>query len=270
MPGMDGRIDPAVLRSCITPATVLVSVALVHGETGLTERMRELAHVVREREREYNTTIALHSDLTQAATTLPLTRARAGMPDLMTLDGGKLGAPRGSGVLITRYGIPLKSIMPGGGQERGRRGGTESVPHALSFAHAFCRAQARVQKTVRRASALRERLVRALRQVPDAVLLTPLAHSAPHIVLIAFPGHDSEYLRTLLDARGISVATKSACDEGEPISLGALAVSRDERLARSTLRVSFSHRTTHADMNRFVRALISALPLSRTVDTVVS
>ncbi|MDI3327537.1 MAG: cysteine desulfurase family protein [Alicyclobacillaceae bacterium] len=237
-PGRDGVTDPEAVVEALRPDTVLVSLMWVNNETGAVQPVRETAARVRERG------IVFHTDAVQAVPWLETDVDEVGC-DLLTLSGHKLHGPQGVGALYVRRGTPWLPLLRGGGQERGRRAGTENLPGIVGLGAAAAWAKANRSAARERARRLKERFLAVLREgFPDAVVHSP-AHAVPAIVNVGFPGASAETLLMNLDLAGIAASSGSACTSGslQPSHvLSAMGVPED--LVRSSVRFSFSSHTT--------------------------
>src|SRR5262249_51736749 len=147
-----GMVDPAALERALTERTVLVSVMLANNEVGTIQPLRAIADLLRPRG------ILLHTDAVQGGGALELDVNALGV-DLLSLSGHKFYAPKGVGVLYVRQGTPLLPQLQGGGQERGRRAGTENVPYVVGLATALRMAASELSSTTQRLTALRNTLM---------------------------------------------------------------------------------------------------------------
>jgi cysteine desulfurase len=210
--------------------------------------------------------VPIHSDAIQAAGHLPVDFTESGL-DAMAITGHKLGGPIGVGALLLGRETRLTALQHGGGQERDVRSGTLDTPAIAAFAAAATAAKADQPTEFKRLSALRDRLIEGvLATVPDAVLSGPPIGQAkpgdapdrlPGIAHFCFPGCEGDSLLLLLDARGISCSTGSACSAGiaQPSHV-LLAMGAGEELARGSLRFSLGRTSTDADID----ALLEVLP----------
>ena len=214
--GVDGvgRVDPQALEAAIRPDTVLVSAMYANNEVGTIEPVAEIAERVRARGRALGRHIALHTDAVQAASSLPLDVNELGV-DSLSLSGHKFGAPKGTGVLFLRRGVPFLEQLSGGGQERQRRSGTENVAGAVALATALSLAQAGREEFWRATGEQRDRLLAGLLEAcPDARLNGPRDGRLPHNLHLSFPGVDGEGCVRALDELGIECSAGAACTSG--------------------------------------------------------
>lgn len=248
-----GVVDGERLRAQIRPETVLIAIDAVNGETGMVHKTRDIRRVLT----TVSSQAVLHVDASQLPLTGSLLLSSLGA-DTLTLDAQKVGGVRGIGALIAPRRIPLHARTHGGGQERGLRAGTQA--HALASAFAVALEEAAMGRAtfVERASRIRTVLVEKLSVIPDVVV-----HGgdtcAPRILSLSLPGRDTDYLAALLDAAGIAVSTRSACETDSVGSRAVLAETGDEAQAAATLRISWGPTTTDQELMRAIDALISSV-----------
>ena len=234
----DGLTSADDLAARLRPDTALVSVHLAHNEVGTVQPVAELAAVARE------AGVPLHVDAVQAAGQIPVD-VRALGADLVALSGHKVGGPKGVGALWVRPGHALEPLVPGGGQERGRRSGTQNVAGAAGFAAAFEEAEAERAAAADAWAGLRDRfaarLLDGVRElVPDARLTGHPARRLPRHASFVLPGVNGESVLEEAARRGVLASAGSACSahDAEPSpALLALGLSEDE--ARTALRCTF-------------------------------
>jgi cysteine desulfurase len=252
-----GRVAPEALAGALAdPSDVaLISVMWANNEVGTVQPITELADLARLHG------IPFHTDAVQAVGQIPVDVAAAGV-DALTLAGHKLGGPVGSGALVLGRDGATTPLLHGGGQERDVRSGTLAVASVAGLAVAVELAVKRQAEEAERIGGLRDDLVRRVQQVvPEAQLngdpSSDPARRLPGNAHFSFPGCEGDSLLLLLDARGISCSTGSACSAGvaRPSHV-LLAMGHDEARARSSLRFTLGHASTQADVD----ALIEALP----------
>lgn len=255
-PDSEGRISPRQLEEAIRPDTALVSVIYVNNETGSIQPIRELAAVCHGHE------IPLHTDAVQAVGHIPVDVKADGV-DFLTLSAHKFHGPRGIGALYVRRGIRLHSLIDGGGQERGKRAGTENLPGIAGMAAALEEETAQLKKHMDYVEGLRNTLVAGLREIPHARINESHQHHAPGIVNVSFAGLEGESLLLLLDGAGICASAGSACSAGslEPSHvLLSMGIPRD--IAQGSLRLSLDHSNTPEEVSEAiaqVRAVVERL-----------
>lgn len=255
-PDSEGRISPQQLEEAIRPDTALVSVMYVNNETGSIQPIRELAAVCHGHE------IPFHTDAVQAVGHIPVDVKADGV-DFLTLSAHKFHGPRGIGALYVRRGIRLHSLIDGGGQERGKRAGTENLPGIAGMAAALEEETAQLKKHMDYVEGLRNTLVAGLREIPHARINESHQHHAPGIVNVSFAGLEGESLLLLLDGAGICASAGSACSAGslEPSHvLLSMGIPRD--IAQGSLRLSLDHSNTPEEVSEAiaqVRAVVERL-----------
>jgi cysteine desulfurase len=249
-----GRVHDDTLRAAIAedPASVaMVSVMWANNEVGTVNPISELARTCAEQG------IPFHTDAVQAVGTLPVDFA-ASRASALTLTGHNLGGPVGVGVLLLGRDVPCTPVLHGGGQEREVRSGTLDVPAIVALAAAVRAAVDARPAEAARITELRDELVAAVLEiVPDAVLNGDPGQSdvdggpsrLPGNAHFTFPGCAGDSLLMLLDARGVECSTGSACTAGvaQPSHV-LLAMDVESDQARSSLRFSLGHTSTHADV----------------------
>jgi cysteine desulfurase len=250
--GRDGLVEPDRVP---LEGAALVSAMLANNETGIVfAALPELAARARK------AGVLVHTDAVQAVGKLPVDVKVLGI-DLLSFTAHKLGGPKGVGALWIRGGVRVRPLQPGGGQERGRRGGTEDVAEIAGFAAAVKRAVGSREGEARRLSSLRDRLEAGLlRLFPGALVHGASAVRLPGTSSVAFPGIPAETLLVALDLEGVAASAGSACSSGttKPSRiLAAAGVPREEIL--STVRFSFGWATTEEDVERLLALLPGVL-----------
>jgi len=256
----DGLVTPAVLAAALRPDTTLVSIAHADNEIGTVQDVPALAAVT------HAVGARFHTDAVQSAPWLPIGLDRLGV-DALTFSGHKLGAPKGTGVLVLLAGVPMEPLVHGGGQERGRRSGTEDVAGAVAVATALMLSDAARETAARTASATRDAVIAGvLARVPGAVLTgSPSARLPGHAsfcfpATAELPGVNGETVLLELEQRDVVSSSGSACAAGSTEAshvLTALGLSED--VARSAVRLTFDAGLTEADVPLVVDAVASAV-----------
>ena len=245
----DGVCHAASIADLIRPETCLISVMAVNNETGVCQPIEKIAQVARENE------IALHCDAVQMAGKIPLDVTEFGA-DLITLSAHKIGGPKGAGALWIRRGQRMKPLLRGGGQERGRRAGTENVPAIAGFGAAAQIARENLEIKAAHLIKCRETLENGLREFAQAHINGENAPRAPHITNVSLSGLRAESLALNLDLRGIAIGTGSACASGalEPSHvLAAMKCSREA--AKASLRISLGVQNTQGEIDELLQVL---------------
>ena len=244
-PDKSGRIRCEDLQAALRPDTALVSLMLVNNELGTLQPVRQAAEAIR----RSGCPALLHTDAVQAFLKVPFTPAELGA-DLLTVSGHKIRAPKGIGVQYVRRGLEPSPLLLGGGQEQGRRPGTEPTAQIAALA-AACRAWD--DSFPAHLSALKQYALETLAAVPGLEVVS--AGDAPHICAVSLPGYPSEMLVRDLSDQGVSVSSGSACHKGKPSHVFA-ALGLPKRTLMGVLRISFSPENTRADVDALREGLI--------------
>ncbi|MFI8593436.1 cysteine desulfurase family protein [Microbacterium sp. NPDC078428] len=226
-----GLIDPGDLDQALREMTALVTIGYANNEIGTVQDVAALAAVARAH------AVPIHIDAVQAAGWLDLSAADLGI-DAISIAGHKLGAPKGTGALAVRGRVPLEPLLHGGGQERGRRSGTESVAGAVALATALRAAEADREQRAARVAALRDAFIaRVLGLVPSARLTGHPEHRLPGTASFTFAGTSGEAVLLELERRGVVSSSGSACAAGsdEPSHV-LVAIGTDPAVAQTAVR----------------------------------
>ena len=245
-----GVVDPAAMREAIDERTSLVSVMHANNEIGTIEPIAEIGALCRDRG------VTFHSDAVQTVGALEVDVRKIPV-DLLSINAHKFYGPKGVGALYVRRGTRLATMQTGGGQEKGRRTGTENVAGIVGLGVAMRIARERRATESPRQARLRDRLISGVRtRVPDVVLNGHPTDRLPNNASFCVPGTDGESLIVALDLEGFAVSSGSACTSGETEpSHVLLALGLDREVAKGSLRVTVGRSTTEADVDAFVRAL---------------
>jgi cysteine desulfurase len=253
-PDAAGIIDPAQLAAAIRPDTALVSIQYANNEIGTVQPIAELAAIARA------AGVPFHTDAVQAAGWLPLSIADLGV-DALSLAGHKVGAPKGTGALIVRGRVPLEPVLHGGGQERGRRSGTENVAGAVAFATALRLAETERAAASARVTALRDAFIgRVLTAVPSAQLTGDPHRRLPGTASFVFPGTSGEAVLLELEQRGVICSSGSACAAGsdEPSHV-LVALGLSAAVAQTAVRFTLSTSVTDAEIEEASHAVVASV-----------
>lgn len=244
-----GRVDPDAVRRAIRPETVLISIMHGNNEIGTLAPAAEIGAIAREHG------VRFHTDATQSVGIIPVDVGNL-RADLLSLSAHKRYGPKGVGALYLRSGVGIEPILHGGGQERGRRGGTENVSSIVGFGAAARLAQESMTEESARIAGLRDRLAAGLAEIEGARVNGHPQERLPGILSVSFAGADSESLLLALDLEGVAAASGSACASGsiEPSHVIA-ALGLPDRLAAGTLRFSLGRPTTVQEIDRVLAVL---------------
>ena len=249
-----GLVTPEAFSAVLRPETALASVMYANNEVGTVQPVAGLAAVARQ------AGVPFHTDAVQAAGWLPLDTRTLGI-DAMSISGHKLGAPKGCGVLFVRGRTRIEPLIHGGGQERGRRSGTENVAGAVGMAAALALAQAGQEEQRRRVAALRDGFINAvLTGVPGAVLTGHPSRRLPSVASFCFPGTSGESVLLELERQGVVCSSGSACAAGSDAPSPVLtALGIEAEVAQTAVRFSFDAAVTEEDLNTAAGAVRNAV-----------
>ena len=247
--GAIGTITAQQVKSALRADTCLVTVMYANNEIGSILPIAEIGEVCRE------AGVLFHTDAVQAAGHVSID-VQAQHIDMLSLSAHKFHGPKGIGVLYARQGVPLTSLIEGGAQERGKRAGTENLPAIMGMAAALENACARIDENTRKVSALRDRLIAGLSNIPHSALNGDPVNRLPGNVSFCFEGIEGESLLLLLDAKGICASSGSACTSGslDPSHV-LLAIGRPHEVAHGSLRLSLCEWNTDEDVDRILAAV---------------
>lgn len=264
-----GMVSPEVLSQAVNDATVLVSVGYVNSEIGVVQPLRKLARAVADiktdrARRGIEMPLYVHTDASQAAGMLDVHANHLGV-DMMTLSASKIYGPKQVGLLFAKTGVGLEPLVRGGGQERGLRSGTENVAGAIGFAKALELVQQNRQQQSSDVKKLRDECEAQIAAgLPDAVITAQKASRAPHISHFSVPGIDAETLLFMLDEQGIMVATGAACAANRQTASHVLqAIGYDGAMIQGSVRCSFMHTLTEADIAHAAKQLVTCVKTLR-------
>ena len=249
-PDANGAIPAQAVLDALRTDTVLVSLMLVNNETGGVTDIAAIARGMK----KLRSPALLHTDAVQAFMKIPFTAKSLGA-DMISVSGHKIHAPKGVGALYIREGLRLKPYILGGGQENGRRAGTEAMPQIAAFGAACEAARAELAENSARMAALRQNALDQLRAaIPE---LRFVQGGAPHILSISLPGWRSEVLMNFLEAREIYVSKSSACKKGGRSHV-LEAIGLDSRTIDGALRIGLSRFTAQEDIDALCLGLKEA------------
>ena len=261
----EGRVGVGDVAAAMDGRTVIVSVMHANNEIGSVQPIGGIGAMCRERG------VPVHRDAVQSVGALELDVRKIAV-DLLSLNAHKFYGPKGVGALYVRKGTRIATIQTGGGQEKGRRTGTENVAGIVALGVAMRIATARRTVESARQRALRDRLIDGvLARVPDAMLTGHRTDRLPNNASFVFPGVDGSSLIVALDLEGFAVASGSACTSGdtEPSHV-ILALGLDREVAKGSLRVTVGRATSDADVDAFLATLPGVVSRMRSGATVTA
>ena len=247
--GPTGTVTAQQVADAIREDTCLVTIMYANNEIGSIMPVPEIGAVCQEKG------VLFHTDAVQAAGHLHID-VKAQHIDMLSLSAHKFHGPKGVGLLYARQGIPLTNIIEGGAQERGKRAGTENIPGIVSMAAALKEACDHIDENAAKVSALRDKLIAGLSQIPHSAVNGDLAHRLPGNVNFCFEGIEGESILLLLDAKGICASSGSACTSGslDPSHV-LLAIGRPHEVAHGSLRLSLCEWNTEEEVDYMLQVI---------------
>lgn len=255
--GEKGIVSPAQVEKAIRPDTALVTVMYANNEIGTIQPIREIGAVCRQNG------VLFHTDAVQAAGHLPI-NVEEDQVDMLSLSAHKFNGPKGIGVLYAKTGVFLTNLIEGGGQERGKRAGTENLPAIVGMAAALEEACSLQKERSIYLTKLREQLINGLKKIPGALLNGDETRRLPGNVNFCFPDTEAEGLLLLLDNKGICASSGSACTSGflDPSHV-LLAIGRDPQTARGSLRLTLDYENTPEEVETIIEAVTDTVRILR-------
>lgn len=252
-PQADGIVTATQVAEAITDTTCLVSVMYANNETGAIQPIREIGALCRKRG------VLFHTDAVQAAGHLAIDVQRDNI-DMLSLSAHKFHGPKGIGLLFAKSNIQLTSLIRGGGQERGKRAGTENLPGIIGLAAALKDAQENMQQNTAYITGLRDALRNGLDKIDGAGFNGSREHCLPGTVNYSFQGVNGETLLSLLSNEGICCSSGSACSAGslEPSHV-LLALGLNHETAQSALRFSLCEYNTMDEVQTIITKVTEAV-----------
>ena len=252
-PQADGIVTAAQVAEAITDTTCLVSVMYANNETGAIQPIREIGALCHKRG------VLFHTDAVQAAGHLAIDVQHDNI-DMLSLSAHKFHGPKGIGLLFAKSSIQLTSLIRGGGQERGKRAGTEHLPGIIGLAAAFKDAQENMQQNTAYITGLRDALRNGLDKIDGASFNGSREHCLPGTVNYSFRGVNGEALLSLLSNEGICCSSGSACSAGslEPSHV-LLALGLSHETAQSALRFSLCEYNTMDEVQTIITKVTEAV-----------
>ena len=245
----NGIVRLSELEEAIRPDTCLVTIMMANNEIGTIQPISEIGALCRDRG------VLFHTDAVQAVGHLPID-VQAEKIDMLSSSAHKFHGPKGVGFLYVRKEVPLMNLIEGGAQERGKRAGTENVAGIVAMAAALKESASGMEENTGRMTALRNRLIDGLQAIPHSALNGDREKRLPGNVNFCFEGIEGESLLLLLDDRGISASSGSACTSGslDPSHV-LLAIGRVHDVAHGSLRLSIGEDTTEEEIDYMIQSV---------------
>ena len=245
----NGVVRPEEVEAAIRPETCLVTVMYANNEIGTIQPIREIGAVCRAHQ------VLFHTDAVQAVGPLAVD-VQAENIDYLSASAHKFHGPKGTGFLYARKGVPLLPLINGGAQEKGKRAGTENLPGIVGMAAALLETAAERDAEAARLTELRNRLIAGLQEIPHSALNGDAQRRLPGNVSFCFEGIEGESLLLLLDEKGISASSGSACTSGslDPSHV-LLAIGRVHDVAHGSLRLTLGRENTPEDIAYIIDAV---------------
>ncbi len=236
-----GLVDIEDLKAKLNSDVSLVSIMMVNNEIGAVESIHEIAKVIRDYNKKFNSNIVFHTDASQAVIHNELYVEKLGI-DIMTLDGNKMYGPRSTGILYIKRG---KAIID--------RAGTLNVPGIVGISYALEKANKMRDKETRRIKELKGYFIEELQKINKEIKVNgDLLNTSPHILSVSIPNIDNEFFVLQLDAKGIECSTKSACLRDEDESYVLKAIGAD---SKTSVRFSFGRMTSKGELKKVIKAI---------------
>lgn len=249
----DGKVDPDDVIKNLRDDTCIVAVMYANNEIGTIEPIAEIGEKIKQYNEQNKKKVLFFTDAVQAVGHVPVD-IKTLHADMLSLSGHKFRAPKGVGALYIKSGVVIKSLIDGGGQERGKRGGTENVASIMGLAKALEIASEEMRDDNARLAMLRDELIyRLTTEIPESRLTGHPTKRLPGTASFVFKYIEGESLLLLLDAEGICASTGSACSSKslEPSHV-LLAIGLPHEIAHGSLRLTLSHETTKEDIDYIV------------------
>ena len=255
--GESGIVDPSQLEKAIRPDTALVTIMYANNEIGTIQPIQEIGAICRKNG------VLFHTDAVQAVGHLPI-NIEKDQVDMLSLSAHKFNGPKGIGVLYAKTGVFLTNLIEGGGQERGKRAGTENLPAIVGMAAALEEACALQKERSIYVTKLRDQLIAGLKKISGALLNGDEIRRLPGNVNFCFPDTEAEGLLLLLDNKGICASSGSACTSGflDPSHV-LLAIGRDPQTARGSLRLTLDYENTPEEVETIIEAVTDTVRILR-------
>lgn len=260
--GEKGLVTAKQVAENIRPDTCLVTIMYANNEIGTIQPISEIGEVCKERG------VIFHTDAVQAVGHIHINVKEQNI-DMLSLSAHKFHGPKGIGVLYSRKGIMLTNIIEGGAQERGKRAGTENIPAIMGMVAALKDANDHIDDNGKKLTAMRDRLIEGLLEIPHSILNGDGEKRLPGNVNLCFEGIEGESLLLLLDDKGVYASSGSACTSGslDPSHV-LLAIGRPHEVAHGSLRLSLSEENTSEEVEYIIKAVKEVVEYLRGISPV--
>ena len=258
----NGIVTPKEVENAIREDTCLVTVMYANNEIGTIQPIAEIGEICRK------AGVLFHTDAVQAVGHIPVD-VKKDKIDMLSASAHKFNGPKGVGFLYARRGVILSNIIEGGGQEKGKRAGTENIPAIAAMAAALEESLEKMEKSNEKVVKMRDRLIDGLSQIPHSVLNGDRNSRLPGTVNMCFEGIEGESLLLMLDAEGIEASSGSACTSGslDPSHV-LLALGLPHEVAHGSLRLSISDENTPEEMEHIINTVPKVVEYLRNMSPV--
>ena len=258
----DGVVRLEDLAAAIREDTCLVTIMFANNEIGTVQPVAQIGALCREKG------IPFHCDAVQAAGHMPIDVEKMNI-DMLSISGHKFHAPKGVGALYCRKNIPLFNLIEGGGQERGKRAGTENVAGIVAMAAALKESVDNMEEDSKKMIAMRDKLFAELSKIPHSKINGSLEHHVPGTVNMCFEGIEGESLLLMLDAKGICASSGSACTSGslDPSHV-LLSLGLPHEVAHGSLRLSIGEYNTMEEIDHICQVVPQVVEYLRNMSPV--
>jgi cysteine desulfurase len=258
----DGIVKPEDVKNAITDETCLVTIMTANNEIGTIQPIAEIGKICKGKG------VYFHTDAVQAIGHIAVNVNDMNV-DMLSASAHKFHGPKGVGFLYVRTGIPVKNLIEGGAQERGKRAGTENMPAIVGMATALKDAVANIDKNAELVTAMRNRLIDGLKGIERSRINGNLEHHLPGTLNMCFEGIEGESLLLLLDMRGICASSGSACTSGslDPSHV-LLSIGVPVEIAHGSLRLSISEYNTMDEMEHIIKSVPEVVTYLRSISPV--
>ncbi|MBQ2286748.1 MAG: cysteine desulfurase NifS [Clostridia bacterium] len=258
----DGFVRPEELKDAIRSDTALVTIMYANNEIGTVQPIRELGAVCREKG------VLFHTDAVQAAGHIKID-VKADNINMLSMSAHKFHGPKGVGMLYAKKGINLYTLIEGGAQERGKRAGTENVPAIMGMAAAFEESCKNLEKNFEYVKGLRDKVAAELSKIPHSKINGDITKGLAGTLNMCFEGIEGESLLLLLDDRGISASSGSACTSGslDPSHV-LLSLGLPHEVAHGSLRISLSEYNNEEDVAHIIKNVPEVVAYLRSMSPV--